>query len=159
MSPISPKSTKSNATHSGEQKEGTRRLSDSFIQSDFLLSPYRTFSRAFLHTHHNTAAFVQINRKLVDDLRDIIRRQQDVALELSENLFRQMSERANPLKGGFEQRRESVGQYFESAMGGARECAQAIAEAQVHAFEAFQEQAREAALSNGKQDHFAQAAE
>lgn len=159
MSPVNSKSTKNDSAHSGKQKDKVQLPFDSFIQSDFLLSPYRTLSRAFLHTHHNTAAFVQINRKLVDDLREIIRRQQDVALKLSENMFQQMSEGATPSKSGFEQRGESLGQYFKSAMNGAHECAQAIGEAQVHAFEAFQEQARESARPNGKQDHLAQAAE
>ena len=161
MSPISsgPKSTKNGAASDNEIKTETRSPFETFIESDVLLSPYRALSRALLHTHRNTAAFVEINRKFADELRDVIRRQQEFALKLSEDLIRQLPKGMSASKQGRELPRESFGKYFESAIAGARECGQGFADVQVHAFEAFQEQAREMAKLNGHSAGHSQAAE
>ena len=98
--------------------------------SDAFWSSFRSLSNAFLHTHHNTAALMQVNRKLADELLEIARRQQNYALEFSEKLLHQMSAASPVVKHVESMRPESFDEYFDSAIQGIREFGQAIAEAQ-----------------------------
>jgi hypothetical protein len=107
--------------------------------SDAFWSSFRSLSNAFLHTHHNTAALMQVNRKLADELLEIARRQQNYALEFSEKLLHQMSAASPVVKHVESMRPESFDEYFDSAIQGIREFGQAIAEAQVHSLETIGE--------------------
>jgi hypothetical protein len=115
-----------------------------FSQSEFLLWPYRSLSKVLLRTHHNAAELLEINRKLADELREIIRRQQDFALEFSERLLNAKGNDATARAP------ERVNEYFDSAIASVREFGQAIADAQVHSIEALRDHTRKAVAPDAK---------
>jgi len=45
-------------------------------QSELLWWPYRSLSKVILQTHRDTRVYLEINRKPLDDLRRIVRREQ-----------------------------------------------------------------------------------
>lgn len=49
-----------------------------------LTLPYADFSHALIRAHHDAHALAAANRVLADSLRDVMRRQQDIAFELTE---------------------------------------------------------------------------
>jgi hypothetical protein len=123
-------------------------------QNELVWWPYQSLSKSLLRTHHNTSALLEINRMLVDEMRDIARREQDFVLNLSERILNRKADdgdgkRANMLPP------EAVDEIFETAISGIRQFGQAVADAQVRSIEAFRQQAREAE----KAANHAQAAE
>ena len=159
MSPVSSKSAKNPQAPEGERKSEPFSPFNLVNQSELLWWPYRSLSKALLHTHHNTAAFVQINRQLADEFREIARRQQDFVVEFSENLLHQMSVGGGSPKHTSSLPLESIDRYFETAIDGVREFGKAFADAQVRSIEAFQKHAQEAVKTNGNSAGHAHAAE
>jgi len=112
-------------------------------QNELAWWPYQSLSKSLLRTHRNTSALLEINRLLVDEMRDIARREQDFVLNLSEKILNRRADsgdgkRANVLPP------EAVDEIFETAINGIRQFGQAVADAQVRSIEAFRQQAREA---------------
>ncbi len=64
---------------------------DILNQSEFLWWPYRSLTKALLHTYHDSATFRDINQALANELREIVRREQDFVLELSESILSKRS--------------------------------------------------------------------
>src|SRR5262249_43760018 len=53
-----------------------------FVKTDGFWWPYRSLARALLATQKNAGAYVEANRLLIDEMRDIVRREEDLALEI-----------------------------------------------------------------------------
>ena len=138
-------------TNTGNDSARSGALPLSLVNhGDAWWSSFRSLSNALLHSHHNAAALMEVNRKLADELLEIARRQQNLALDVSEKLLQQMSAAA-PAAGRVEPiRPETFDGYFDSAIQGIREFGQAIADAQVHSLEAMREHAL--ALTQKAQD-------
>src|SRR6266481_1354308 len=68
-------------------------------QSELLWWPYRTLSKLILQTHRETRAYLEINRKLLDDLRRIARREQELVLGMSEKMFEKMNSKDGSARG------------------------------------------------------------
>ena len=86
MSPTTP-------NRAGNGADAERSAPYSFLNhSDAYWASVRSLSNALLHSHHNAAALMEVHRKLSDELLEIARRQQNVALEFSEKLLQQMAE-------------------------------------------------------------------
>ncbi len=105
----------------------------SYGQCELLWWRYRSVSRALLRTHHDTAAFAQINRALIEELDGIRRREQDFVLDVSEKLFAagDVSRRDVDLEP------EAVDEAYRAAIAGMRELSQAVADAHVRSIEAL----------------------
>ena len=111
-------------------------------QSELLWWPYRSLSKMILQRHRDTRAYMEINRKLLDDLRRIARREQELVLEMSEKMFEKMNAKGGSARGplGFEL--GAMEEMCESAIAGIRELGQALSNAQVQSIEAFREHTR-----------------
>jgi hypothetical protein len=55
-----------------------------FVRNEAFWWPFRAVSEALLQTQHSSAAYLEANRRLVDEARNIIRKEHDLLLELSE---------------------------------------------------------------------------
>jgi hypothetical protein len=100
----------------------------------FMMAPYLEFARILARTQHNAEAMVDANRALADSLRTIMRRQQDLALELADAAFRvapkvpgEKSEDGEPAND-----REIV---FDRAINAVREIGEAVIGAQLSALQ------------------------
>lgn len=102
------------------------------IDPGLMLLPYIEFSRAMLRAHHNFHAMMEANRTLADALRDIVRRQQDLALEIAEQAW----SGADALKSGAPANDRQT--MFQRAADAVREIGQAVIDAQLEAIETLQ---------------------
>lgn len=118
-------------------------------KNELLWAPYRTMSTLLLRTHHNLAAWIAINRKLADEMREIERREQDFIMDFAERMLTRNTaspdaENSNPIAP------EEMEHLYKSAMDGVREFGQALAQAQIRSLEALRDQAR---YTNGGDTH------
>jgi hypothetical protein len=79
--------------------------------------PFQAVSKALLQTQRNTAAYLEANRRLVDEMRDIMRKERELLLELSET------------------GRSEANKAFNRAVRGIRELGEAWIDAQVRSLE------------------------
>jgi hypothetical protein len=129
-------------------------------QSELLWWPYRSLSKIILQTHRDTRAYMEINRKLLDDLRRIARREQELVFEMSEKMFERMKAKDGSTSGAPVVEPGVMEEMCESAIAGIRELGQALSEAQVQSIEAFREHARkELAGTPDEASQLAEAAE
>ena len=159
MSTNSSESTDNNTEHQDKRKGNPFLPFEMLRVSEVMWAPYRSLTTTLMHAHRNTAALIQINRKLADEFRDITRRQQDFLLDFSEKMLSQVSEGTGASKRVGALPIESMDQYFESAIAGVREFGTAIADAQVHSIEALREHAHEVAKTSPNSVGTAHAAE
>lgn len=118
-------------------------------KSELLWAPYRAMSKLMLHTHHNTAAWISINRKLADELREIARREQDFVMDFAEKMLTRGTE--SPVaESGNRMAPEAMEHLYETAIEGVREFGQAFAAAQIRSLEALRDQSR---YANGSDAH------
>ncbi len=134
---------KSRTTPGGkEPKPGTIFGLDFPLKNEFAMWPYRSIAQALLRTQHDLSAFVEVNRKLADETRDIIRHEQDLALQLSEKILQQ----ASSASGGGELKpmipSKELEEIYDSAVAGIRELGKAVADAQVRSIESLRTHAR-----------------
>ncbi len=106
--------------------------------------PYRSFSKALLRTHGDIAAFMDVNRKLADEMREIIRKEQDLVLQMSEKML----QRAGTASADGEAKAfgpsGEIEEIYDSAVAGIRELGKAVADAQIRSIETLRTHARNA---------------
>ncbi len=122
-------------------------------QSELLWWPYRSLSKAILQTHRDTRVYLEINRRLLDDLRRIVRREQELVLDMSEKLLEKMNPKDGSAKGALALEPGAMEEICESAIAGIRELGQALSNAQVQSIEAFREHARKEVSAGGEKAH------
>lgn len=93
-----------------------------------LTLPYADFSHALIRAHHDAHAMAAANRVLADSLRDVLRRQQDLAFELTEAALN--ASKAGPLS--------TPAAIFDRAAQAVREVGEAIIDAQIDALRRLQ---------------------
>lgn len=120
-----------------QRSHATTSTFNFFNHNDLLWWPYRSLSTALLQTHHNTVAFVQINRKLRDELNDIGRRHQDFVLDLSERLLNTTSQGGDSARKNTAEQPNAMNELYATAVSGMREFGQAVASAHVRSVEAL----------------------
>jgi hypothetical protein len=91
-----------------------------------LTLPYADFSHALVRAHHGAHAMVEANRHLAETLRDVMRRQQDLAFELAEAALGASGAVTSPAA------------IFDRAANAVREVGQAIIDAQIEALRRLQ---------------------
>lgn len=128
-------------------------------QNELVWWPYRSLSKSLLQTHHNTAAMLEINRMLADEMREIARREQDFLLNLSEKIFSQKNDPESLSRRVSFLPPEAVDEIFETAISGIRQFGQAVADAQIRSLEAFRQHAHEGAETGREVPPHAEAAE
>jgi hypothetical protein len=131
------------AAETKKQKRETLAFEAPF-SFELMFWPYRTFSRALLRSHDGFSTYLEANRKLADEMREIIRREQDLILEISEKVLQRMS--ATPASGENPAIIPSaeIDEIYDSALTGMRELGKAFAEAQVRSLETLRSQTRAA---------------
>lgn len=125
----------------GNQKAGPF---DVFGHYELMWWPYRSLSKALLRTHGNLTAFMTVNRKLADEMREIIRKEQDLVLQISEKMLHRAASARDD--GGVESfnRVGEIEDLYDSAVAGIRELGKAVADAQVRSIESLRAHARSA---------------
>jgi hypothetical protein len=93
-----------------------------------LTLPYADFSHALIRAHHDAHAMATANRLLADSLRDVVRRQQDLAFELAEAALN--ASNTGPLS--------APAAIFDRAAQAVREVGEAIIDAQIEALRLLQ---------------------
>lgn len=152
MSPASEKTAKSTRadaarmTHAaGEAASAAagEQQADFLFRNEMFWAPARATANFMLRAQRNAIALMQINRKLADDLRDIMRHEQDVLCEVSQKMVTRMTSGAvRPEEKGSA---EPLGQFYETAVESVREFNEAMAEAHSRSFAAIREHAQAAA--------------
>jgi hypothetical protein len=113
-------------------------------KSDDFWWPQRSLARALLRTQKNTSAYVEAHRNLMDEMRNIIRKEQDLALEISREALE------GALRNGRSPDAPKINAVFERAITGLRELGQAWIDAQLRSLESMQSHASgERSPSNG----------
>ena len=69
---------------------GANSTFDLFPKNRIMWSPFWTVANAPLQTQRNAFVYVEANRRLVDAMRTFVRKEQNLALEISEMLLKTM---------------------------------------------------------------------
>jgi hypothetical protein len=110
---------------------------DIFAKHDGFWWPFRTVSKALLRTQRNTAAYLEANRRLIDEMRNMVRKEQDLAVEISESIFKALSKSSKAASGGAALDPKEVNEMFDRAMTGMRELSEAWVDVQVRSLDAM----------------------
>lgn len=117
---------------------------DVMKSSEAMWWPYRSFAETLLRAHNNFAAFVTVNRKLADEMRQIIRREQDLVMQMSEKML----QRATTIDGHVETKlfapTAELEEIYDTAVNGIRELGKAVADAQIRSIETLRAHAKDA---------------
>jgi hypothetical protein len=111
-----------------------------------LTLPYLEFSHALMRAHLDVRAMAAANRKLSDAVREVLRRQQDLAWQLAETTLGTVG--INPNRG--EKSEKSPSEVFDQAAAAVRELGEAMIEAQLGALRTLQSEAEENGHALGK---------
>ena len=90
-----------------------------FVRNEAFWWPFRAMSEALLRTQHSSAAYLEANRRLVDEARNIMRKEHALLLELSET------------------GRSEANKAFNRALTGIRELGEAWIDAQIRSLAAM----------------------
>jgi hypothetical protein len=121
-------------------QETTESLLNLFATTDGFWCPHRSLARALLSTQKNASAYVEANRRLLDDMRAIVRKEQDVAFEISQKALQAVSGNGSPALGA-----PDVNAVFERATAALRALGEEWLNAQLRSLNAM----RSHAVANG----------
>lgn len=113
-----------------------------FYRSDLFWSPWRAMSGFLLQSQHRAVEMLEINRKLADEMRGIIRHEQDVMDDTVARMLQRLSDGQDVPADAVAR---SWTELSEAALKGLRECGEAMSEAQKKSLEIVREQAGAAA--------------
>jgi hypothetical protein len=97
--------------------------------------PYLEFSHALMRAHLDVRAMAAANRKLTDAMREVVRRQQDLAWQLAETTLGSVGLSTSG------ENEKSPGEVFDQAAAAVRELGEAMIEAQLGALRTLQSEA------------------
>lgn len=98
--------------------------------ANWLFLPYAEISRALMRAHRNSAAAALANQALLARLQLVLRRQQDLTIQIADEAFQRDRE-----GGG-----ATAAQLFDHAAAAVREIGEACIEAQLAALQALREE-------------------
>lgn len=99
--------------------------------------PYLEFSHAMMRAHLDVRAMAAANRKLSDAVREVVRRQQDLAWQLAETTLGSVGINTSKTP------EKSPGEIFDQAAAAVRELGEALIEAQLSALRTLQSETEE----------------
>lgn len=140
------------ASDTQERKGAKPSVADILGKNEFIWWPYRSFSKALLRTHNNLTAFMEVNRKLADEMRDIIRREQDMVMQMSEKVLRRAAMEGNGESKALIPSSE-IEEIYDSAVAGIRELGKAVADAQIRSIETLRAHAKTAMSEQHREEH------
>lgn len=108
-----------------------------FAKNDGFWWPYRSFAKALMETQKDASAYLEANRTLMDEIRDIVRKEQDLSLEISSQMLEGVTKNG---KGGIPDPSE-VNAMFDRAIASLRELGEAWMDAQVRSLDAMRHHA------------------
>ena len=106
--------------------------------SELIWLPYRTMFHFLSRNHSSTLQMLNFHRKCGDDLREIVRTQQDLFLNLSERFLNQLS--GIGTETGSSELGKSLDQLQDTTLATMREIGEAVVAAQASSFEAIKQQ-------------------
>jgi len=115
---------------------------DLLTRNELMWWPYRSFSKALLRTHDNLAAFMDVNRKLADEMREIVRKEQDLVMQMSEKILQRAASTKDDGEGHIFHPSLEMEEIYDSAVSGIRQLGKAVADAQIRSIETLREHAR-----------------
>lgn len=98
--------------------------------ANWLFLPYAEISRALMRAHRNSAAAAAANHALLARLQVVLRRQQDLTIQIADEAFQRDREGGGP----------TAAQLFDHAAAAVREIGEACIEAQLQALQALREE-------------------
>lgn len=111
----------SNANGSELKSPGSGASFSEHLPSPLMTLPFTEFSKVLIRAHRNAWALTEVNRALLDSLRDVVRRQQDLALQITEQASAQ-ARKGEPI---------NPAEMFDRAADAVREIGQACIDAQL----------------------------
>jgi hypothetical protein len=114
-----------------------------FAKNDGFWWPYRSFAKALLATQKDASAYLESNRDLIDEMRDIVRREQDLSLEISQKALEKVVKKGSAGGNGMADPQE-VNAIFDRAMMGLQELGEAWMNAQMRSLDAMRSHAANA---------------
>jgi hypothetical protein len=112
---------------------GSSEMFNFFTSPEAMWWPFRTVSKALLQTQSNAIAYLEAQRRLVDEMQNIVRKEQNLVLELSETALATITKSGAPHGGASES--AEVNEMFDRAMSGIRELGEAWIDAQVRSLD------------------------
>ena len=111
-----------------EREEAEARF-DFFPGGEAMWWPFRSVSKALLQTQSNALAYLEANRRLIDEMRNILRKEQVLVIELSEAVLKKSASPGAIAGPG------DVNEMFGRAVMGIRELGEAWIDAQVRSLD------------------------
>ena len=134
-----------------QAKGGKAPAANLFARNDLLMWPYKSLSKALIRTQQDFSTFIEVNRKLADEMREIIRREQDLVMQISEKMLQRIGSSEDgdgkPVIPAAE-----MEEIYDSAVAGIRELGKAVADAQIRSIESLRDHARSALAHSGGSD-------
>lgn len=115
-------------------------------KSDDLLRPYRSFANAIMASQKEAFAYFDAHRKLFDEMRDIVRKEQDLALAISQKSLDRVAKNGWGQGGPIIEPSE-VSELFEVATSGWQELTEAWLQVQMRSLDAMRSYAAEGGKS------------
>ena len=131
--------------NSGDGKADVTAAAEVLNASELFWQPYRAMSRMLLQTHQNLAAYMAVNRALAEEMQSILRRAQDMTMEMSEKTIRNAERPAAPGAHRLAIPAPEMEELYDFAIHSVRELGGAAVAAQIHSLEALRAHARAAA--------------
>ena len=108
-----------------------------FSRNESFWWPFRAVAKALLQTQQNSAAYIEANRRLIDEMRSIIRKEQNLVFELSESALLTACKVGMLADPSAQIDKAEVNEVFDRAMTGIRELGEAWIDAQVRSLDAM----------------------
>lgn len=129
-------STREELTAQSSEKSASKLPDfDLVMGNDWVFWPFRSFSKLMARSRNDLAAVMEINRRVADEMRELVRQEQDIVMELSEKMLHRMvpdGGSAETLRPGAD-----IEAIYDSAVQGMRELGKAVADAQIRSIEAL----------------------
>src|SRR5690348_14282154 len=110
---------------------GKNPLLQLFSMNEGFMWPYRSFANALMETQMGALAYLEANRKLTDQVLDIVRKEQDLSLELSTKMLKGVAGNDGPSVRDLSE----VNAVFARAFEGVRELGEAWVNAQMRSLD------------------------
>jgi hypothetical protein len=108
-----------------------------FSTNEGLMWPYRSFAKTLMQTQMGTWAYLEANRKLTDQVIGIVRKEQDLSLEMCSKVLKRVASNDGPSVRDLSE----VNAMFQQALEGMRELGEAWMSAQMRSVDVVREQA------------------
>ena len=114
---------------------GGNGIYDLFANGEGMWWPFRSVAKALLQTQKNTEAYLEANRRLFDEMRTIVRKEQDLIAELSEGVLKELNTATRSGNRQIAPATHELNTMFDRAATGIRELSEAWIDAQVRSLD------------------------